>query len=106
MLSGRCGGCGEFSILLPLHGERGGPLRCPLCVGKWNGEHGRRRRLGRIVIRAIIAFLEGGGGEREISKLKESACAAWRMSTFGCLLGLDPRSARLHGQHQRLRRDH
>ena len=24
----------------PLHGEKGGQLRYPLCVGKWNAEHG------------------------------------------------------------------
>ena len=52
-----CEGCGQHSFLLPLHGGKGGPLRCPLCVGKWNAEHGRKRRTGRIVIRAIKAFL-------------------------------------------------
>jgi hypothetical protein len=30
-------------------------------VGKWNAEHGKRRRTGRIVIRAIKAFLDAGG---------------------------------------------
>src|SRR5262245_40713402 len=46
----RCEDCGEYTVLLPLHGGKGGPLRCPLCIGKWNAEHGRKRRLGRIVI--------------------------------------------------------
>src|SRR6516225_1101906 len=57
----QCEGCGEHTFLIPLHGGKGGPLRCPLCVGKWNAEHGKRRRTGRIVIRAIKAFLDAGG---------------------------------------------
>jgi protein-arginine kinase activator protein McsA len=73
MTAAHCEGCGEFSVLLPLHGGKGGPLRCPLCVGKWNAEHGRRRRTGRIVIRAIKAFLDAGGKYDDIDKLKLSA---------------------------------
>jgi hypothetical protein len=59
--------------LLPLHGGKGGPLRCPLCVGKWNAEHGRRRKTGRIVIRTIKAFLDAGGNYDDIDKLRASA---------------------------------
>jgi hypothetical protein len=44
MSNALCEGCGEHSFLLPLHGGKGGPLRCPLCVGAWNAEHGRKRR--------------------------------------------------------------
>jgi hypothetical protein len=68
-----CDGCGEDSFLLPLHGGKGGPLRCPLCVGAWNAEHGRRRRTGRIVIRAIKAFLDAGGTISDVEKLKLTA---------------------------------
>ena len=71
--SGECPGCGERSLLMPLHGGKGGPLRCPLCVGAWNAEHGRRRRTGRIVIRAMMAFLDAGGCSQDIDKLKNSA---------------------------------
>jgi protein-arginine kinase activator protein McsA len=73
MASAYCEGCGEYSFLIPLHGGKGGPLRCPLCVGAWNAEHGRRRRTGRIVIRAIKAFVQAGGGWHDIDKLKNSA---------------------------------
>jgi hypothetical protein len=75
MSVGKCEGCGEHSLLMPLHGGKGGPLRCPICVGKWNAEHGRRRRAGRVVIRAIKAFWDAGGGYKDIDKLKLSACA-------------------------------
>jgi len=68
-----CESCGEHSFLIPLHGGKGGPLRCPLCVGKWNAEHGRRRRTGRIVIRAMKAFFDAGGKYDDIDKLKTSA---------------------------------
>jgi hypothetical protein len=67
-----CPGCGEFSFLIPLHGGKGGPLRCPLCVGAWNAEHGRKRRTGRILIRAIKAFQDAGGTIRDLDKLKNS----------------------------------
>jgi len=73
MSAGRCESCGEHTVLLPLHGGKGGPLRCPLCVGKWNAEHGRRRRTGRIVIRAIQAFYNAGGSPKDIDKLKHTA---------------------------------
>ena len=71
-----CEGCGQHSFLLPLHGGKGGPLRCPLCVGAWNAEHGRNRRTGRIVIRAIMAFLDAGGSDKDIKKLTDSAMFA------------------------------
>ena len=70
---GTCEGCGTETVLLPLHGGKGGPLRCPLCVGQWNAKHGRRRRTGRVVIRAMMAFLEAGGSPSDIDKLKRSA---------------------------------
>jgi hypothetical protein len=44
---GCCGGCGESTWLLPLHGEKGGPLRYFKCAGEWNAVHGRRRKAGR-----------------------------------------------------------
>jgi hypothetical protein len=61
--------CGKHDHLRPLHGDNGGPLCCILCIGKWHGEHGRRRKLGRIVIRAIAAYLEGGGNPQDRNKL-------------------------------------
>jgi hypothetical protein len=71
--TGICQGCSTSTFLMPLHGEKGGPLRCPLCVGKWNAEHGRKRRLGRIVIRAIAAFMDAGGSKADLCKLQLSA---------------------------------
>jgi hypothetical protein len=57
-----------------LHGARGGPLCCPLCIGKFHAEHGKRRRLGRIVIRAICAYLAADGSRHsDLDKLKQSA---------------------------------
>jgi hypothetical protein len=73
MSNALCEGCGQHSFLLPLHGGKGGPLRCPLCVGAWNAEHGRKRRTGRIVIRAMMAFLDAGGNSADLDKLQLSA---------------------------------
>jgi hypothetical protein len=58
---GTCGGCGEATWLLPLHGEKGGPLRCFMCAGQWNAIHGRQRRAARVVINAIRAYEAAGG---------------------------------------------
>ena len=71
-----CPGCGERTFLMPLHGNKGGPLRCPLCVGEWNAKHGRRRKTGRVVIRAMMAFFDAGGMSSDIDKLKRSALFA------------------------------
>ena len=52
-----CESCDEHSFLVPLHGGKGGPLRCPLCVGKWNAQFGRKRRTGRVaVLRAFDEY--------------------------------------------------
>ncbi len=59
-MTGVCVGCGEQSWLLPLHGERGGPLRCFMCAGEWNAVHGRKRKWGRIVIKAMRMFMKRG----------------------------------------------
>jgi hypothetical protein len=64
-----CTICGKRDYLRPLHGTEGGPLCCLICLGKWHAEHGRRRKLGRIVIRAIAAYLDGGGKDEDIHKL-------------------------------------
>jgi hypothetical protein len=88
--------CGEESFLIPLHGGKGGPLRCPLCVGKWNAEHGRRRRTGRVVIRAMKAFFDAGGKLNDIDRLKWSArCGDW--GEFGDQLGYMDGIAELDG---------
>jgi hypothetical protein len=82
---GTCAICKErHEFLMALHGDKGGPMCCLLCSGKWHAEHGRRRRLGRIVIRAMIAFMEGGGSISDIDKLKDAAIG--RDSGFGDIM--------------------
>jgi hypothetical protein len=82
MPEGYCDGCQRRALLTPLHGpEKGGPLRCYVCAGAWQAEHGRKRRLGRVVVRAIKAFMDGGGSPADIDKLKATA--------MGRDLGLD-----------------
>jgi hypothetical protein len=70
---GNCAICAKHEYLSPLHGDNGGPLCCIMCAGKWHGEHGRRRRLGRIVIRAMAAYINGGGKWDDIEQLRLSA---------------------------------
>jgi hypothetical protein len=77
MIQGAVGTCvickKDGTYVVPLHGDNGGPPCCPFCMGQWHAEHGRRRRLGRIVIRAIAAYLEGGGSVADLEKLKATA---------------------------------
>ena len=80
-----CDGCKRRALLSPLHGpEKGGPLRCYVCAGAWHAEHGRRRKMGRVVIRAILAFTDGGGSWDDVDKLKITAMG------HGFFSGVDP----------------
>jgi hypothetical protein len=83
---GRCDGCGESTALFPLHGEKGGPPRCVLCLGKWHAEHGRRRNRGRVVIRAIKGYLAAGGEWTDVNKLNICALGA----DIGGVFDIDP----------------
>lgn len=86
MTEGECEGCWRSAVVLtPLHGpEKGGPLRCYVCAGAWQAEHGRKRRMGRVVIRAIKAFTDGGGSWDDVDKLKITAAG------HGLFEGFDP----------------
>jgi hypothetical protein len=55
---------------MPLHGDKGGPLFCRLCAGARHAEHGRRHKAGRVVIKAMNAYLEAGGRWIDFDKLK------------------------------------
>jgi len=75
-----CAMCDKYDYCRPLHGDKGGPMCCLLCLGKWHGEHGRRRKWGRIVVRALAAYLDAGGNFDDVDKLKIAAGG----------IGLDP----------------
>ena len=74
MTEGYCEGCKRLALLAPLHGpDKGGPLRCFVCAGAWHAEHGRKRKTGRVVIRAMKAFLDAGGSWKDLLKLTHTA---------------------------------
>ena len=54
----------------PLHGEQGGPPFCLSCGMEWHGKHGRKRKLGRVVTKALKLFFAAGGGLRDLDKIK------------------------------------
>jgi hypothetical protein len=70
-----CEVCGKSEWLVPLYGDKGGPLRCFVCAGEWNAKYTRRRKWGRIIIKAIKAFEHEGGSLSDIDKLKVYAIA-------------------------------
>jgi hypothetical protein len=89
MTEGTCDGCQRRAVLTPLHGpEKGGPLRCYVCAGAWQAEHGRRRKTGRVVIRALQAFMDAGGSLADVDKLKFTAIG--QGLDFGADSLLDP----------------
>jgi hypothetical protein len=63
-------------VVVPLHSEQGGPLVCHICSGKWHAEHGRKRRAGRVVVRAIKAYEAAGGRWTDVDKLKMSTLSS------------------------------
>ena len=73
---GRCPQCERPNQTVgPFHGERGGPMFCLQCGMAWHGKHGRKRKFGRVVIKAMRAFSDAGGRWDEIDKLKLRALA-------------------------------
>ena len=39
---GTCTNCGKHTYVMPLHGEKGGPLFCPFCGGHGTANTARR----------------------------------------------------------------
>jgi hypothetical protein len=67
-----CAHCGEHGYVIPLHGARGGPMCCMLCIGKWEAKHRPIQRARRVLIKALKAYDAVGGnmhGE-DFNKLK------------------------------------
>jgi hypothetical protein len=56
-----CAECGKHDYVAPLHGERGGPLMCLLCSGKWLGKYSKIRKARRVLIEAMQAYSSVGG---------------------------------------------
>jgi hypothetical protein len=71
---GECPECGgKQKLLMPLYGEKGGPLTCIPCGMDWHAAHSRKRKLGRIVTKAIKGYLAAGGGWDDVDRLKLAA---------------------------------
>jgi hypothetical protein len=87
--AGDCPKCGKRrELLAPLHGERGGPMWCIHCGMDWHGKHGRIRKLGRIVIKAMALYERAGGklyGQNGVDKLRLAASGY----SVGSLDGID-----------------
>ena len=79
----------------PLHGAQGGPPFCIQCGVAWHGKNGRKRKSGRIVIKAMQMFFKVGGKWTDINKLALRAQAAdaglgylfGQADTIGCDVG-------------------
>src|SRR6476660_891545 len=71
---GNCQKCGQHGYIMPLHGEKGGPMFCPPCSGAWFGEHGKKLKWRRVLIRAMKAY-EAAGGKlwRDLDEMRLAA---------------------------------
>jgi hypothetical protein len=68
-----CAMCHRQDYCRPLHDDKGGPRCCLMCLGRWHGEHVRRRKWGGGVVRAIAAYFDAGGKYDDVDKLKIAA---------------------------------
>ncbi len=84
-----CSRCGEHTYVTPLHGDKGGPLFCPLCAGAWHAEHTKRRKWGRIIVKAMKAYEREGGSFRDFDTLKLAAMDFDVMHLEADTLGLE-----------------
>ncbi len=69
----QCTKCGEQTYVTPLHDDKGGPLFCPICAGAWHAEHTKRRKWGRIIVKAMKAYEREGGKWSDFDTLKLAA---------------------------------
>ena len=66
--------------VFPLHDDKGGPLFCPFCAGAWHAEHTRRRKWGRIIIKAMKMYEKEGGSYNDFTTMK---LVAWGVAIAG-----------------------
>jgi hypothetical protein len=86
---GHCSKCGNHKLIQPLHGDKGGPLTCWECGLEWHAKHARKRKAGRIVVKAIKAYLNAGGAYRHIDRLKLAANGSSLTHWDGDAIGAD-----------------
>lgn len=94
---GSCSECGQPNKTIgPLHGAQGGPMFCLQCGMDWHGKHGRRRKVGRIVVKAMTLFFSAGGTLQDIDELCLRAASdgtglgqifGWTEDTIGSEVG-------------------
>jgi hypothetical protein len=84
---GQCAVCKKQEYVTPLHGDKGGPRCCFMCAGAWQAKNTKKRNIGRIAVRALVAFMDAGGTASEVVKLKDTVLM--RSIGFG---GLDVES--------------
>src|SRR5262245_24086865 len=65
-----CKKCGRKRLLCSPHSEKGGPLFCLGCGMEWHAAYSRKRKIGRIVVKALKAFLDAGGSILVIERLR------------------------------------
>jgi CHC2 zinc finger len=70
-------------VVVPLHGDQGGPMVCHVCYGKWHAEQGRRRKAGRVVIRAMMPLRALAAEARSVRLESEIGRRGIKLSAAG-----------------------
>jgi hypothetical protein len=78
MSEGVCKKCGQRGYIMPLHGDKGGPLFCPFCIGQWQGEFGKKMKWRRVLMKAMAAYQKAGGDlYKDFNTMKTSVTLRW-----------------------------
>ena len=86
---GFCPKCGERVFLTALHGDKGGPKMCWKCGGAWHAKHARRRKAGRVVIKALKVFFDAGGDFLHVNALRLAASGMSVSAEYGDTIGVE-----------------
>lgn len=91
MKVGICRNCLKETLVGPLHGDKGGPIFCIACGTDWHAKYNRRRKIGRIIIKAMKAYTEAGGNPDEFKIMQLAAYGVgfgcWEADTIGRDIG-------------------
>ena len=79
MSEGACQKCGKRGYIVPLHGDKGGPLFCPFCIGQWQGEYGKKMKWRRVLMKAMAAYEKAGGNLYKDLNNMQASIAAWSL---------------------------
>ncbi len=84
---GTCAKCGCNGYVMPMHGEKGGPLMCPMCMGAENARQANKAKAARLLFRAVDMYFKNGGKNAEVDFIVNAGALA-RLNGGALLQGI------------------